>query len=84
MSCSQALELLNEDATQHRQLFLIFLSDGAPSDHIFRSCPHGFMVWQHDPNGGVHAKSGKPKLTNCPYGKHACRMAITAGVQRGS
>jgi hypothetical protein len=25
---------------------LVFLSDGAPSDHLFRECAHGVQVWQ--------------------------------------
>jgi hypothetical protein len=29
-----AIELLLEDASRQSQLFLVFLSDGAPSDHI--------------------------------------------------
>ena len=30
-----------EDAADRGQLFLIFLSDGSPSDHIEMLCPHG-------------------------------------------
>ncbi|KAG2448498.1 hypothetical protein HYH02_006389 [Chlamydomonas schloesseri] len=61
-----ALDLMREDAAQQKQLFLVFLSDGAPSDHTDMDCPHGFKVWQEDPNGVVRA-NGKRQLVNCPF-----------------
>ena len=44
------LEVLSTDAcATKRQLFLIFLSDGAPSDHTEMVCKHGVQVWQPCP-----------------------------------
>jgi hypothetical protein len=38
------VELMKEDAHRQSQLFLVFLSDGAPSDHAFLACEHGYEV----------------------------------------
>ncbi|KXZ55302.1 hypothetical protein GPECTOR_3g437 [Gonium pectorale] len=72
-----ALELLKGDAAHGNQLFLIFLSDGAPSDHVDMQCAHGYSVWQHDPRGGMY--KGKPRLRSCPL-SGACRAAIHKSV----
>ena len=45
----KALEILQDDAHNRGTLMLLFLSDGAPSDHVSRSCPHGFPVWTAAP-----------------------------------
>ena len=57
------------------QLFLVFLSDGAPSDHLRGVCEHGVNVWQseglpRDAYGGgplYRDKKGQMKeaLQNC-------------------
>ena len=39
-----AREQLFDDVAGQSQLFLVFLSDGAPSDHTEMECPHGFEV----------------------------------------
>ena len=38
--------LLLNDLNKQVQLFVIFLSDGAPSDHIELVCEHGVSVWK--------------------------------------
>ena len=63
-------------------LFVVFMSDGAPSDHNDAACKHGVHVWRHDPRGGIHGKSGKPKLQQCPT-TGACRAAAHAAVRSG-
>ena len=41
------------------QLMAVFLSDGAPSDHVFMECPHGVIVWQQEkPGSGLKPGSG--------------------------
>ena len=41
----KAVQLLSASVESSR-LILVFLSDGAPSDHLFRECAHGVQVWQ--------------------------------------
>lgn len=48
----EALGLMREDAAEQKQLFLVFLSDGAPSDHTGMACPHGYNVWETDTGSG--------------------------------
>ncbi|KAG2501020.1 hypothetical protein HYH03_000840 [Edaphochlamys debaryana] len=74
-----ALELLAQDAGQGTQLFLVFLSDGAPSDHSEKLCDHGYPVWQPDPYGGV-MRNGKARLQTCPVSNH-CRTAVRSMVE---
>ncbi|KAG2455009.1 hypothetical protein HYH02_000834 [Chlamydomonas schloesseri] len=82
-----ALDLMREDAAQQKQLFLVFLSDGAPSDHIGMACPHGYNVWEAACSGGFHMSSrhggGKSNLVNCPYsesGATGCRALVRMSV----
>ncbi|PNH12275.1 Eukaryotic elongation factor 2 kinase [Tetrabaena socialis] len=74
-----ALDLLAGDATRQTQLFLVFLSDGAPSDHNKMACRHGCVVWQPCEGGGM-AANGRPKLQTCPAAKR-CRYAVRQQVQ---
>ncbi|KAK3275216.1 hypothetical protein CYMTET_16642 [Cymbomonas tetramitiformis] len=79
-----ALDALTElfvrhDSFNEKQLFVIFLSDGAPSDHNNLTCPHGVQVWQPDPHQLVSA-GGKKQLRQCG-GKAACRQILKANVQ---
>ena len=77
------LELLRRDENNGRQLFLLFLSDGAPSDHTEKTCEHGVKVWQEEPGCGLFARrtrNGKPPLTHCVYGGKACRAAVQKQV----
>ena len=78
----KALELLEGDDTALNQLFLVFLSDGAPSDHTMMDCKHGVRVWEDDPYGGIHRLTGKPKLKECPSGlSKYCRAGLIKSVQ---
>ena len=54
------------------QIVFIFLSDGAPSDHVFRECMHGVKVWEQ--GSGIangYDRQGRPNLKRC----HALRDA---------
>jgi hypothetical protein len=62
-----AIELLKQDAGATSQLFLLFLSDGAPSDHKGVACEHGVYVWDDDPQGPI-GRNGKRLLQWCPFG----------------
>ncbi|KXZ55301.1 hypothetical protein GPECTOR_3g436 [Gonium pectorale] len=76
-----ALELLKGDAARGNQLFILFLSDGAPSDHVFMQCAHGYSVWQPDPHNGFLA-NGRPRLQECPISKgNSCRAALRKSVK---
>lgn len=68
-----------EDAADRGQLFLIFLSDGSPSDHIEMLCPHGAAVWQPSLDYAP-LRNGKPRLNNCPSGNHQCRELLRQRV----
>ena len=72
----RVLEVLVGDVLTQTQLFLLFLSDGAPSDHNELACRHGIQVWQ--PGHGTF--KGKPALRTCPD-THNCRKAIQAHVR---
>ncbi|KXZ55303.1 hypothetical protein GPECTOR_3g438 [Gonium pectorale] len=74
-----ALELLAGDVGRSSHVFLVFLSDGAPSDHVFMQCAHGCSVWQPDGSGGV-MRNGRPRLQACPS-SGACRDALRKSVQ---
>lgn len=76
----KALEILQEDAPNRGTLMLLFLSDGAPSDHSVRKCPHGYQVWQDLGNGAVRS-NGKKALTNCPIGHWQCRKSTKDAVE---
>ena len=78
-----AVELLKGDAKDQRRLFLIFLSDGAPSDHVARMCSHGVCVWQDTGDGRVNPKTGKFTLQTCPVGRHNCRMSVRSQIPQG-
>ena len=67
------IDLLRRDAAHGKQLFLLFLSDGAPSDHVAMPCDHGVMVWQEGEGLGLY--KGKPALAKCPGGMQ-CRAKV--------
>eukprot|EP00798_Chlamydomonas_sp_ICE-L_P022991 gene22991-30179_t len=73
----QALELLKGGAASQSSMFLIFLSDGAPSDHIFKACEHGVQVWQPDPNA-PRTSDGNLALNNCDL----CGPAVGRTLQK--
>jgi Mg-chelatase subunit ChlD len=69
-----ALALLERSIARDERIVLIFLSDGAPSDHCFRECMHGVQVWQH---AGVFDSAGRAVLKSCGFeaGRY-CRRLI--------
>ncbi|GLC46882.1 hypothetical protein PLESTB_000663900 [Pleodorina starrii] len=80
-----ALDLLAADAGRTAQLFVVLLSDGAPSDHTEMCCSHGYYVWQpdgYDPYNPQmqHRGRGKQRLQQCPESR-GCRSLIHAKVQ---
>eukprot|EP00961_Rhodomonas_salina_P051374 689361-Rhodomonas_salina.1 len=74
--------LLRPEAADGKQLFLLFLSDGAPSDHNERYCAHGIQVWQPDVQGGTFRSTGKSKLRTCVFGNSSqCRADVMETVR---
>lgn len=51
-----------EEAGSDAKLLIIFLSDGAPSDHNEMVCMHGVQVWQPDFSGKTVMNRGREKL----------------------
>jgi hypothetical protein len=77
---TQVLRVLSTDAVAtKRQLFLIFLSDGAPSDHSEMVCKHGVQVWQPCPSGRMTNRN-KPCLQKCPTAWD-CRSQLKSRVE---
>ena len=72
-------QILQKDKNQNMQIFLLFLSDGAPSDHIFMKCKHKVDVWQIDPNR-TDLYRGKPRLKDCSGLARNCRQNIIESV----
>lgn len=66
-----ALDLLAGDVRRQSQLFLVFLSDGAPSDHTEMTCSHGYSVWKHVDR----PQNGRWRLQNCPV-SNDCRAQV--------
>ncbi len=60
------------------QLLLLFLSDGAPSDHTQRACAHGVQVWQ-PLDARRHGRAGRVPLQAC-CSPADCRSALRADV----
>jgi hypothetical protein len=65
----KALEILQQDAPNRGTLMLLFLSDGAPSDHVERHCDHGVAVWKEAPVRArmQRGRIGRAALNECPY-----------------
>jgi hypothetical protein len=75
--------------SSREQVSIVFLSDGAPSDHQFGLCQHGVAVWERDVTAGDKPMKGKgkgkgkkewPPLNLCsddPKQQVACRLAVT-------
>jgi hypothetical protein len=74
------LRLLRQDAVQQVHLFIVMLSDGAPSDHIMMECPHGVQVWQPDIGAGF-TRWGRPRLQQCGSSSLVCRRSLIDAVQ---
>jgi hypothetical protein len=68
---AQVLEVFRRSADG--QLFLLFLSDGAPSDHTELCCMHDVPVWQPCITGRMTQK-----------GKHVLQQCATSAVCRAS
>ena len=51
------------DLNRPVQLMAVFLSDGAPSDHVFMECQHGVNVWRQE-LGGAKGQFGRGKGSN--------------------
>ena len=77
----KALEILQADASNRGTLMLLFLSDGAPSDHCTRRCNHGFPVWQ---STGALLRNGKQAFRECPLAspQWQCRADVKKDVDR--
>jgi hypothetical protein len=78
----KAIEVLEADAFSGAQLFLVFLSDGAPSDHCQMCCQHGVQVWQ-DNCDGERQKNGRFPFLVCedPRTAQTCRGEVRASVK---
>ena len=82
-SLSKAVQLLSASSESSR-LMLVFLSDGAPSDHLFKECTHGVQVWQ--PLGNLEKpkqQRGKQVLRTCSALSEKgekCRSAVQKSV----
>jgi hypothetical protein len=63
----RVLQELEGDASTQTQLFLLFLSDRAPSDHLAFSCPHGVQVWS-ETHDGRRMWNGKPAASQWKSG----------------
>ena len=79
---AKATELL-ADSRQDARLFLLFLSDGAPSDHNAMTCSHGSRVWSHDPSVKPDG-SGKHPLRPCDHvgNSDVCRQEVKALLKK--
>jgi hypothetical protein len=74
------LAVLNETAAEDSQLLLMFLSDGAPSDHNELECrKHGVCVWQVDEEA-LELRNGKQRLRDCATAA-PCRTEIRQYVR---
>ena len=69
----KAIEIMREDAPNRGSMMLLFLSDGAPSDHTEQKCEHNVQVWKHDKHRPTTA--GKFKFLECVSG-WPCRTGI--------
>jgi hypothetical protein len=77
----KVVELFKDDNA--RKLFLLFLSDGAPSDHSELACMHGVQVWQPDPGSAQQYRGKKNMLRTCDYERTSkCRQVVKSSVQR--
>ncbi len=74
-------KLLNEDLGRAVQTVVLFLSDGAPSDHNDFECQHGVQVWEVSDRRLLNAK-GKPVLKSCGSASQSitCRSKIKQQV----
>ena len=71
-------DLLQADKHQDVQIVVMFLSDGAPSDHGKFNCKHGVPVWS-DTGAFVN---GRNELVSCGLDVRECRQEVKAEVGR--
>eukprot|EP00053_Salpingoeca_punica_P022931 m.215724 g.215724 ORF g.215724 m.215724 type:complete len:581 (-) comp42827_c0_seq1:210-1952(-) len=72
-------ELLAETRDEAAQMIVMFLSDGEPSDHVFRTCIHGVNVWKTQ---NVQVPPGsRPPLISCGRSAWRCRNDIKRQIQ---
>ena len=74
------IALLKADVSKPVQFFVIFLSDGAPSDHVDLSCIHGVQVWQKNENGEMKVIKGEERAALKECGERRCRQELVAWV----
>jgi hypothetical protein len=77
--------LLERSADLEEQIVFIFLSDGAPSDHVFRECMHGVRVWEQGTGvANGFDRRGRPKLKTCRASDTGwtCRRLLQEEVER--
>ena len=72
-----ALEVFRQNVNEDTQLFLIFLSDGEPSDHQAIPCEHDVFVWQRALDS--RTDGGRPALNIC-LGGGKCRAQVKRSV----
>lgn len=70
---------MGKEALNQTQLFLFFLSDGAPSDHLELYCPHHVQVWSETHDSRMC--NGKPVLQACQSAS-VCRRDIQVKVRK--
>jgi hypothetical protein len=82
-SLSKVVQLLSASRESSR-LMLVFLSDGAPSDYLFRECAHGVQVWQLLENSEKPKQQrGKQVMRTCSALSEKgekCRSAVQKSV----
>ncbi len=72
--------LLDQDVGRGVRVMVMFLSDGAPSDHVGASCDHGVKVWTGD---GTCNRQGRENLGMCyPNTVRQCRADIKLDIRR--
>ena len=75
--------LLTEDLATDTPILILFLSDGAPSDHTVLTCKHGVNVWDEDTDNPRLSKARdgtmRPALRECGYKN--CRSELKRRVE---
>ncbi len=73
-------DLLLSDLVKDVRIMVLFLSDGAPSDHNDRACQHGVQVWTEADDKSLTAR-GRPVLKSCGAGAQVCRAKVQMSVK---
>jgi hypothetical protein len=82
LSALDAVEsVLAPEISRSSHLLVVFLSDGAPSDHSAMACEHGVQVWQQDySGGGGRANTNTKDLRKCKQ-SWPCRNILQKFVE---